>query len=397
MAMTWQALLEAVCTIDSRTGPGAAGTVQVSQLLGDQLREMGFDLQWSDPLPKEGPRGRHLVAVRSGRSAGRRIVLLGHSDTILSPQEAPYRGPDADGRVHGSGVCDMKGGCVVLVECLRQMQGDPAASDAQWVVLINCAEETSSASFHDLARQWTRGAAACLCFEPSRILAGGEQEVVIGRKGVIRFDLRCTGRSAHAGNDHHLGVNAVRELGRKIEPIESLTNPALDLTANVGVIRGGVAANVVPQHAEMSFELRAFDPAVLEAACVQARQWCGESTVRNSTGQGTTLTHDEVLMFRPWPVTAASQALADRYVQLAAGEGLIARAGRRGGGSDACSVADLAPTLDGLGPVGGGMHASTEWADIRTLPERVRAAASLLRELAAGELDATLRTVALSQ
>jgi len=104
----WKELLRDVCTIDSQTTTGAAGVTRVTESLGQNLVSLGFDLYWFDALPEEGSRGRHLMAIRNPE-ASTRIMLIGHSDTILPLAEAPYREDETTGRVYGSGVFDMKG------------------------------------------------------------------------------------------------------------------------------------------------------------------------------------------------------------------------------------------------------------------------------------------------
>jgi glutamate carboxypeptidase len=379
-------LLGAMCAIDSRTADGAAGTTQVAELLGEQLGEqlgaMGFALEWISPFADEGPRGKHLKAVRNP-DAKKRLVLLGHTDTILSPKDVPFRLDAQKGKAYGSGVCDMKGGCLVLVEALKlALAEESAVRDACLVVLLNCCEEIASPSFRKLVRESAKGALACLCFEPSLAGPNGGHAVVIARKGIVRFHLSCLGRAAHAGNDHQIGVNAIRELARKIEQVESLTDYAGGVTANVGRISGGRVSNQVADEAFADFEVRAFDVDAIQRACDAAKKICSEPSVRSAAdGTTTRLELHEDRAYPPWPQNSATDALAERYVKLAQKRGLAVTPVRRGGGSDASHAVGLAPALDGLGIFGGGMHSTTEWADIETLPLRTRVAADLIVNL----------------
>lgn len=373
--------LKSLCVIDSRTTAGAAGTVQVSQMLGDWLKPLGFDLKWFDTLPEEGPRGKHLVAIRKPQGKPG-PVFVAHSDTVLSPEEVPFRFEAETGRVIGSGTCDMKGGCVVMVEAIKLALREPAVQQRKLIVLVNCSEETAGPSFPKLAREIAGGASACLCFEPARPAGNGAQNIVIARKGGRRFVLEVRGRAAHAGNAHEQGVNAIRELARKIEAVELLTDPKRSVTVNVGAIQGGHVANQVADYAKAIFEARAFDRQILEETAAAIRAICATPTVRSAADGATTqLSLSEYATYPAWPRNAATDALAERFHRIAERYGLRSGSEASGGGSDAAQFAELMPTIDGLGILGYGLHTPHEWADMTTLPQRIRSAADLVLEL----------------
>lgn len=387
MKPQWMELLEAVCRIDSRTVDGAAGTTQVSAAFGERLESMGFAIQWHNPSSEEGTRGRHLVAVRNP-AASRKLLLLGHTDTVLSPEDVPFRVDRASQRMHGAGVCDMKGGCVLVLAAIEQALAIEAVRGAQLVVMFNCTEEIAGPSFPLLARQEAQGAMACLSFEPARVGPDGEHQVVISRKGVCRFMLRCRGRSAHSGVDHVFGVSAIREIARKIEALETLTDYARDLTFNVGIIRGGNASNQVPDEANAVFDLRAFDAVVLNQARATVKRICNEPTVRSPhDGVTTELELSEFYSYPTWPQRDNAAALANRYAHHARRHAIAAVATSSGGGADASHVADLLPTLDGLGILGGGLHQNTEWADLNSLSSRTQSVADLIVDLCTSGID----------
>lgn len=377
----WIALLETICRVDSRTESGAVGTVRVAEELGRVLGDLGFELSWADPAAEEGVRGRHLRARRNP-GAGPRLLLLAHTDTVLSPSDAPYRMDAHQERVFGAGSCDMKGGCVLMLAAVQAALESAPVRDAELVVLLNCSEEIGSPSFVALARQEARNARACLVFEPARLGPAGEHQFVDHRKGVHRFLLRCHGRPAHSGDDHAFGVSAIREIARKIEALEALTNHARGLTVNVGRVQGGTAVNQVPDEAAVWLEIRAYDPALLDETAAAVHRLCGESTVRSqSDGATTRLELSDLPGFPAWPRRDDAVALAQRYVELARRRGIVAVANGSGGGSDASHVADLTPTLDGLGILGGKFHQPGEWADWKSFPDRAQVAADLIVEL----------------
>ena len=95
-------------------------------------------------------------------------------------------------------------------------------------------------------------AAAVLDFEPA--WPGGA--VKTSRKGSGSFTLHAHGRASHAGADLSRGANAILELARQCLHISKLTDPVRGVSANVGVIRGGLRSNVVPDLAEAEIDVR---------------------------------------------------------------------------------------------------------------------------------------------
>lgn len=385
----WLDFLKELLAIDSRTADGWQGAEQVSRKLGDVLESLGFTLQWHEPLGDPQPRGRHLVAVRNA-DAPRRIMFVGHSDVVLDPALMPVRVDEARGRLLGSGAWDMKGGDVLMLRAIEYAIGQSqAARDMGMVVLINSAEEAGSVSFPLLQKQWVDQTVACLCFEPARFGEHGgasdetaAQFFVSGRKGVAKYELTCRGRAGHAGNAHRAGVNALRELARKTEQIEALTDETRHLTANVGVFHSGLVVNQIPDEAVIKFELRAFDPQVLAQACATAEALATQSTVRSAVdGATTSLEFTKMLPYPAWHPSAADAELAQRYMKHLASHGLAMTPVQSAGGSDASIMAAYMPTIDGLGPLGANGHRLDEWIDLTSFEARARAAGDLVIDL----------------
>ena len=99
-----------------------------------------------------------------------------------------------------------------------------------------------------------------LVTEPAR--DGGR--IVTARKGVGRFEMMATGVPAHSGARHQDGRSAIREIARQVLAIEGMTDYARGVTTTVGMIAGGTAPNVIPQHCHISIDLRVRDAAAGE-------------------------------------------------------------------------------------------------------------------------------------
>ena len=146
------------------------------------------------------------------------------------------------------------------------------------------------------------------------------------------------------------------------------------VTCNVGVIAGGTRPNVVAEAAVLEVDLRSPTRQDLEAAEAEIRAIAAHATMPDVV-----TTIDE--MGRHWPMEKLPGA--HRLVELA--QALAGRLGfdleeaATGGASDANTTAGLGvPTLDGLGPVGGGDHGEAEYLDLTTVPARVALLAGLV-------------------
>jgi len=375
-------VIESICNIDSRTALSPDGATHVARIVGHELESLGFTCEEFPCDTTCGPRGHHLVAIRNPQ-AKPGIVLMGHSDTVLGPGDVPFRYDESAGRLYGAGVADMKGGLILMVEAIRLALAEGGAvSQAGLKVIINATEESSTEASIAFLRESCRDACACLNFEPGLRDPDGTHILPSGRKGMFRARLDCAGMSAHAGNAHHSGVSAIRELARKVEIIESVTDYDREVTANVGTISGGRVSNQVPDLARIQFEIRCYDPKLMQSVVKDLLPSLTEPTLRSADGEATTsLSLERGPGFPPYPPNPATEELLNRYAKFAEETGFRTGSRLRGGASDLNFVADLAPALDGLGIIGWHFHNPAEWADLHTFGPRVRATAALLRDI----------------
>lgn len=357
-------LLRRLVQVNSFTG-NRYGVRLVAEILKDLFARLGFEGRYV---------GDHLVLEKVG-ALGPRVLLVGHMDTVYR-EDWPWR--EEGGRILGPGVCDMKGGLVVMWMALSEV------ADAGGItILLNASEEGGCEDFPLLARSFvTPRTQGCLVFEPGLEAEGTSTTIVVQRKGSGRFRIDVTGREAHSGHAHDKGASAIRELARVVERIEARTDYARGVTFNVGTIEGGTTVNSVPGRASASLDLRAWTPEDFAWGCDQALALSGEGSVR-----GTRVEVTELPGYPPWPENAGSRVLGETACSLGRDLGLDLVAGRRGGGSDGCHLWDLVPTLDGLGPVGRNPHVATgpepESVDPGSFEPRARLAAALLRKLLA--------------
>ncbi len=387
-------LLEAMVAVNSFTG-NADGVNRLGDLTASAFADLGLA---AERVPSADPRhGAHLVLRRDGRS-GRRIGLVSHLDTVFPPEEEAAHGfrfrADGD-RLYGPGTVDIKGGTVMIYMVLDALRAcAPAVFEALgWEVLLDAAEETMSRDFGALLRQRLvdpdAPSLACLVFEGCR-RQGDDWLVVTQRKGMATARIVVTGRGAHAGGAHGQGANAIVQLARLIDRAAALTDPARNLTVNVGVVTGGTVTNRVPHHAEARLEVRADSPDVLTDAL--ARLAALADTTDVATADGAFICRAEVTIehtMPPWPRNDGTERLYDIWAAAAAAVGLAAAPEARGGLSDGNWTWSDVPTLDGLGPHGDNLHCSehdpargktAEYASLSSfVPKAVWNAAALCR------------------
>src|ERR1700675_969868 len=313
--------------------------------------------------------GSHLQVNFGGKSA-KPVLLLGHYDTVYplgTLAAMPCR--VVDKKLTGPGVLDMKSGIGLMLHALAALQEWHGGLPRPVTVLLVSDEEVGSESSRAITESLAKQAAAVLVLEPSNGLHGA---VKTARKGVGDYLIRVTGRASHAGLDFQKGVNAILELAHQIEKISSFTDLKKGLTVNVGIVSGGSRTNVVPAEAAAHIDVR----------IARMKDAAGIDKKMHSLRPVNRKCKIEVCGGINRPPMERSAGVAALYAQAAAiarelgwklGEAAV------GGGSDGNFTAGLGiPTVEGLGGVGDGAHATHEHILISELPRRAALIAGLI-------------------
>jgi glutamate carboxypeptidase len=237
-------------------------------------------------------------------------------------------------------------------------------------VLLTTDEETGSGTSRDLIEQTALATRAALVFE-----GAADGAVKTQRKGVSMYELHVRGVAAHAGVEPEKGVNATLELAHQALAIAALATPAAGTTVTPTVASSGTTGNTVPAEAQLFVDVRA------ETAVEQQRV---DTALRSLTpvlpGAALRL---EGSPNRPPLERRMSAELYTRARRIASELGLAPLGEIAvGGGSDGNFTAGVGvPTLDGLGPVGGGAHARSEHIVVDEMPRRAAVAAALVADL----------------
>ena len=301
------------------------------------------------------------VLARVTGSGDRRILLVGHIDTVVAHVAHQPLRREGDQLV-GSGSIDMKGGDVVALGVLRALTETRRADFAEVALLLVCDEEWRLGDFAH-ARRFA-GWDACLCFEAGERDAEDRDAVVVRRKAAGTIRVTAAGRSAHSGSAPHKGRNALLALAAAAQAVAACHDPEGPdrRTAVPTILHAGDAFNVVPAHGELVCDVRADHmdafAAVLEAVPAEV----GGVTLRAEN-------------LRRWPGMDARTQVAPVLERAGAALGRPVMAASRGGASDASHFAAGIPvTIDGLGPLGGGAHAPHEFVWAPSLHRRAQVA-----------------------
>lgn len=371
------------------------GLHRAAGLLAGALQARGFEAAVVEEAVAEGgPAFPVLHARGPGSAAAGHLLLIGHLDTVL-PASPPRRDGD---RLVATGAIDMKGGLVTLagaLDLLHERGVDPPPG-LRLVVVPD--EEVGGPLSHQAVHTWGAGARAVWVLEPGEPREGGTETIVAGRRGLFQWRLDVEGRSAHSGLHYWQGRSALAAAARWCAGAEALSRPGPGPTVNVGRLIAGEAGflegllaglvplgllgserqlNVVPDRALAEGEARFLKPAEEHEIEARLRALAGELAAET----GTTLRFEIGQRIPPVDPHGPQRAWGERAVALAAARGWTLEVeDERGGISFPNFLEDPGriPVLDGLGPVGGGMHTREEFVDLRSLRRRIVLLADLL-------------------
>lgn len=390
-----EALLERL--VEQNSGSlNLAGVAKVGGMMRAELAPLGFDVRWIDM--RATGRAGHIVATHRGNGRGKRVLLIGHLDTVFEPDSA-FRGFRREGtRAYGPGVGDDKGGLVVIVAALRAMQAAGTLRDADIQVVLTGDEERTGAPLAQArADLIAAGKWADVALEYENVATeDGRDWGTTARRSSTNWEIKATGTTGHSSAvfGPALGYGAAYELARILDAFRR-DLPEPNVTYNVGVMAAGTPAALD-------------DAGVRATASGKTNIVAGEAVVR---GDLRTLSPDQdarvqarmrAIVAQHLPRTDATITFSDGYPPMAPTAGnraLLARLNAvnrdlslpempeydpaKRGAADSSFVAADADTLGGMGASGGGAHAEGEWIDLASLPRQATRSAILISRLVA--------------
>lgn len=391
------ALLETMVNINSGT-MNFAGVERVGRIMMAELQPLGFSVEWK-PMVSAGRAGVVIAthhAANGAARAGKRILLIGHLDTVFeldSPfQKFVRRGTTAE----GPGTNDMKDGLAIMVGALRALHGTGALANAEITIVLAGDEEDAG---HPLALARAdlieAGAHSDVALEFEALATdNGHDMGTIARRSAIDWTVRTTAQSGHSSGifSAESGFGANYELARILDTFRRELREA-NATYNVGLVLGGASATVDPDGVKGEASGKSNVIAAQGIAKGDLRTLSNEQTQRIEARM-------RAVVAEHLPGTGATIEFADGYPAMAptdGNRGLLARLNeinaalglpamaeldplQRGAG-DISFVADKVDCLVGFGAVGQGSHAPGETVDLGSFDRQIKRTALLIERL----------------
>jgi glutamate carboxypeptidase len=389
------ALLKSLVEVNSGT-MNLAGVKKVGEMLRAEFEPLGFKVDWV-PMEATGRAG-HLIAVHKGSGRGKRLLLIGHLDTVFEPDSPFQHWTDkGNGLAEGPGAGDDKGGDVVIIAALRAMKAAGTLKNADIEVVLTGDEEHAGSPIAIARRdliEASKRADVALDFE-GLARDGGKDMGSIARRSASSWTIRTTGRTGHSSGifSAEAGNGAIYELARIIDRFRR-DLPEANLTYNVGLIAGGATetsdaegirasatgkTNIIPAVAEAHGDLRTLSDEQTERVRTKMKAIVADHL------PGTTAEIDfDKDGYPAMAPTPGNKAILDELNAVNRDMGLPDMPAldplKRGAG-DISFVAKDVDSFAGMGTYSTGDHAPGETVDLNSIPLQAKRTALLMTRL----------------
>lgn len=388
------ALLQRLVEVNSGTR-NLPGVTRVGVLMRAELEALDFKVTW---LPMaETQRAGHLIAVHAGAGTGKRLLLIGHLDTVFEADSPFQHWLQHGSTAQGPGAGDDKGGMVVIVAALRAMQAAGTLADAAIEIVLTGDEEDVgnpiAIARRDLIAAGKRADIA-LDFE-GLVRDNGRDMGSIARRSASSWIVKASGRTGHSSGifSEEAGYGAIYELVRILDQFRRELREQ-NLTYNIGLIAGGATeetdkdgiratatgkGNIIPPLAEARGDLRTLSDA--QTGRVRSRMKAIVEDHLPGTDAEITFPQDGYPAMAPTP---GNQAILDALNRVNSDLGLPAMPAldplKRGAG-DISFVAGDVDSFAGMGTYSTGDHTPAETVDLTSIPLQAKRAAILMTRL----------------
>ncbi len=300
---------------------------QIFEVVKAKLEKLGFVVEEDDAAAKVGGECGNMWAFLPGNKAGATKVLLsGHLDGV-----EPCGGTTVvrkDGILYSDGTTilgsDDKSGVVAILEGVRMILEENAEhGDIQ--VLLTIAEEG--------------GVNGSRCMDKSKLNAdvgyaldseGAPGEIIVGAPGQYKYSIKVIGKTAHGGMEPEKGINSVMVAAKALADVKRYGRIDEETTANIGIINGGIATNIVPALVEIQGDARSRNSEKL----IAIRDEIVNTICSAVEKQGAKAEADVVLKYNSFLVDENSKVV-ELAKDACAQFGFEPNVGLTGGGSDA--------------------------------------------------------------
>ena len=327
---------------------------RIAERLTSELRALGAEVEFDAAGKRVGGEVGNLIAHVPGTADAAPLLLCAHMDTV-----EPGIGvkPVVEGdviRTDGTTVLggDDKSGIAIVMECVRACRERGLRHPPLEVVFTICEELGLLGARHlDVERVRARRG---LVFDSDAV-----GMVFTRAPGSNHLDVVVHGRAAHAGMAPEDGVSAIQVMAAAVSRMR-LGRIDAETTANLGVVHGGRAVNIIPDEVVLRGEARSHDAKKLEAQCAHMLA-CFEEAAEQFPGARVSVTIETSYA----AMHVSDDAPIMRLVRAAA-----VRAGRSiesagmGGGCDANILNHRGFEVVNLGTGMREIHTTNEWLKV---------------------------------
>src|SRR6266542_3261360 len=243
--------LVSINSINPDVVPGSPGEAEITQYIARWLERADLEVQLV-----EGVSGRpNVVGIARGTGGGKTLLLNGHMDTVgVAGTPDPHKPRIKEGRLHGRGSYDMKGGLAACMIAIAAAKKQRLRGDVIFTAVID--EEYASVGTMDLAKRFHADGAIVAEFT--------ELQLILAHRGFVWLEVETIGKAAH-GSRPDLGVDASVKMGKILIEMEKLdqnlranpTHPLLGSgSLHASLIQGGQELSSYPERCLLSVERR---------------------------------------------------------------------------------------------------------------------------------------------
>ena len=327
-------------------------------------------------LVKRKPMGKcgDFLTVEINPGAERACLFQAHMDTVH--EKGVFGDPSVrmdEDRIYGPGVIDCKGGIAIALLTMKALLENGFGKHVR--LILTSDEEISNILGGPEEIKFIQDSAAGF---PCAINCetAERDEVVIARKGILKYRLDIKGVSGHSGKHYFISKNAILEAAHKIIALHEKSVPG-GTTYSCNIISGGNVLNVIPDSCSISLDIRACTVADMEQAKAEVEHVAQTDFVPGTSCRVT------MLSSRP-PMEKKQETLdlLDKLLQVCYKYDLGTLTPlETGGGSDSCyTQAAGIPSICGLGASGGLQHTPKEFLNTESVPLRAKILSGFLWE-----------------
>lgn len=315
-----------------------------------------------------------FLSIDMNVGAEKGCVFLAHTDTVHKKGafgEKPVT--RLEERVIAPGAIDCKGGIAIALLAMKALKEQGYQKHLR--LLMTSDEEISNTLGGEEEREYfyrnCQGFPYAINCETSE-----KDEVVISRKGILKFAIDIQGVGGHSGIHYFECKNAIAEAAHKIVSLEGKSCPG-GITYSCNIIHGGILPNIIPDSCCVTVDVRVPRHAQLEEAEATIRQIAETSFIG-----GTSATVKRISKRPPMEKNDTTMALFENLLAVCRKYGLGSLTPvESGGGSDSCytQMAGI-PSICGMGGCGEFCHTNKEYILNASIPLRAKILSAFLKE-----------------